>query len=148
MAGLATGSLPSVRLVQRVGGEALPRPRPVTLGLQPEALEAVRRAMIGVAGDPAGTAHGALGAAQVGYSLAVKTGSADLDPRSDDDRPGRKHTWVAGWLPARDPRAVFVVFVYETYVTSSHGAVYVAQDLLRQPEVVAWLAGLGVERAP
>ncbi len=40
---------------------------------------------------------------------------------------------------------MFVVFVYETYATSSHGAVYVVRQLLRQPEVRAWLRSRGVE---
>jgi cell division protein FtsI/penicillin-binding protein 2 len=84
----------------------------------------------------------------VGVAIAAKTGSADItsrDTRNDDARNiVRKHTWIAGWVPADEPRLVFVVFVHDTMTTSSHGAVYVAQALLIQPEVRAWLTARGV----
>ena len=95
-----------------------------------------------------GTAHGALAARHLGFELAVKTGSADLVSRKDGEtgrRVVRKHTWVAGWAPAEDPQVVLIVFVHDTQATSSHGAVYVARQFMRQPEVLAFLEGRGMQ---
>lgn len=145
-AGLATGELPRMRLVSRVGDVDVPRRPAEEVGVSEEALARVREAMVGVANDPAGTAYQALREDSVGLRLAVKTGSADLVSRNDDSAVGRKHTWVAGWLPAEDPQYVFVVFVHDTLATSSHGAVYVARDFLLRDEVRAWLEAEGVLR--
>jgi penicillin-binding protein 2 len=145
MAGLATGRLPELRLVERVGARELRRAEATPVPIAGEHLELVRAALRGVTNESDGTAHAALSRARVGLRIAVKTGSADLTSRSADDEPRiRKHTWVGGWAPAEDPALVFVVFVHDTATTSSHGAVYVVRQLLRQPEVHAWLAERGV----
>jgi cell division protein FtsI/penicillin-binding protein 2 len=47
----------------------------------------------------------------------------------------RKHTWLAGWFPAEDPRAILVVYLHDVAYTSSHTAVHVASQFLRSPEV-------------
>jgi len=148
MLALGTGQLSELRLVARVGEREVP-PRPGRdLALSATALDFVRRAMIDVAAAPLGTANNALSAADLGLRVAVKTGSADIESRKDQGDPRvLKHTWVAGWLPAEKPELVFVVFVHRTLATSSHGAVYVTRQLLRQPEVRAWLAARGVELA-
>ena len=145
-AGLAAGSLPELRLVSRIGGVEQTSLGPEPIDLDPGALARIRRALEGVANEPGGTAYAALREQRVGYRLAVKTGSADLTSRPVSDGRRLKHTWVAGWLPAERPRAVFCVFVHETLATSSHGAVYLVRQLLEQPEVVGWLSGMGVER--
>ena len=77
----------------------------------------------------------------------MKTGSADIVSRSDAKGRNvvRKHTWVAGWVPAEDPAAVFVIFVHDTNATSSHGAAYLARQFLLQPEVLTWLADQEVD---
>ncbi len=109
--------------------------------------ERVRRAMTDVAADSLGTAHSALSPAELGFPVAVKTGSADLTNREDENGNlvVRKHTWVAGWAPAGDPALVFVLFVHDTSATSSHGAIHVAAQFLLQPEVLSWLANAGVD---
>lgn len=146
---LATGELPELTNVLAVGGEPLARPLPVPLDLSHEALETVRAGLRRVAAEPGGTAHRALSREAVGLDVVVKTGSADLSGRDDDGSPaGRgspKHTWVAGWLPPRDPALVFVVFLDRAHTTSSHSAVYVARQLLRLPQMRAWLAERGVQ---
>jgi penicillin-binding protein 2 len=148
MLALGTGGLRELRLVQSVGARELPRgePRPLSIGVS--SLDFVRRAMADVAAAPLGSARNALSFEDLGVRVAVKTGSADIMSRQDQGDPKvLKHTWVAGWLPAEKPELVFVVFVHRTMATSSHGAVYVARQLLRQPEVRAWVAARGVELA-
>ena len=115
----------------------------------------VRAAMRAVVAEPSGSANGkGLDEASLGFTVALKTGSADFapfepgtDPRfgASSERRGRmrKHTWIAGWFPAEDPLAVFVVYVHDTAETSSHTAVYVARQFLSNPAVGAWLAEQG-----
>ncbi len=148
MLALESGELRELRLVRSVGGRELPLGAPRALGLDSRSLEFVRAAMRAVAADARGTAHNALSELELGFSVAVKTGSADLQGRKDDAEGhsvGRKHTWVAGWAPAEEPELFFVVFEHDTIATSSHGAVYLARQLLRQPEVLLWLAERGVD---
>jgi penicillin-binding protein 2 len=144
---LARGEKVELRLVQRIGGREAPRGAPAPLAFRPATLDFVRAAMRGVAEDLHGTGHQALGPAQLGFHVALKTGSADLENRPDrEGKPQvRKHAWVAGWAPAAAPELVFVVFEHDTTATSSHGAVYLARELLRQPEVLLYLAERGVD---
>jgi len=147
MLALATGERRDLRLVSRVGERELESPPGVPLDIRRSSLERVRRAMIGVARSPQGTAHKGLGPEVLGLDVAVKTGSADLENRKDrEDRPVYfKHAWVGGWLPASDPKLIFVVFEHHTSATSSHGAVHLARQVLQQGEVLAWLADQGVD---
>ena len=144
---LGRGEKCELRLVQRIGARQLPPGARTPVALRPATLEFVRAAMRGVAEELHGTAHEALGPAQLGFRVAVKTGSADLENRPDrEGRPHvRKHAWVAGWAPASAPELVFVVFEHDTLATSSHGAVFLARELLRQPEVLLYLAERGVD---
>ena len=146
-AGLASGRLPDVRLVRGVGGRRVP-PRSRELPLSGASLERVREAMWAVANTtawPAGSASRALSADAVGFELAAKTGSADLQ-RTPDDADARvlKHTWLASFLPAREPRLVLVVFCYRTRATSSHSAIWIAQQFLQHPVLRAWMEREGV----
>lgn len=136
-AGLATGRLPELRLVDRVGGRELPRrsqPIPISEGV----LGIVREAMIAVTSERGGTAFSAgLRAENLGFSVAAKTGSADLVSTGDEAGPGRnpKHTWFAGWLPAESPAYVLVVFCDSTRVTSGHSTVWIARQFLEHASV-------------
>ncbi|MDF1799085.1 MAG: penicillin-binding transpeptidase domain-containing protein [Planctomycetota bacterium] len=146
IAGLATGELPEVRLVNAVEERGflveLPRPAPEPLPFSAANLEVVRSAMVEVAQHPDGSANDALSTKQVGFRMAVKTGSADLEWR--DETTLVKHTWVAGWAPAEDPKVVFVFFVRRTTQTSSWTAIWLARQFFLQPEVRAFLAAEGV----
>jgi cell division protein FtsI/penicillin-binding protein 2 len=147
--GLATGRLPELRLVRAIGENEVSPAEARALPLAEETLAFLRRALTDVTHLSSGTASAALAPGVIGYSIAAKTGSADYTSSSaegDQERRVRKHTWVTGWLPAEDPRIVFVVFVHDTTATSSHGAVYVARQILESSELVAWLASHGVER--
>lgn len=151
MAGLATGRLPSMRLVRRVGEE------PVAFAfeeveLSASALAFVRQAMEGVITEGSAREKG-LSEEVLGFRLAGKTGSADYRRMSPgvlaqlelpaDARPPqvRKHTWFAGFFPAEAPRAVVVVYCHDIGVTSSHSAVHVAAQFLKTPELQAWVRG-------
>ncbi len=145
---LATGELPALANVSEVGGRAPERSAPVPTGMSRETQDFLHRALGRVARETEGTAYRALSPDAVGTRLVAKTGSADLVGRNENgdltDSGSPKHTWVAGWLPPERPEGVFVVFLDRARATSSHSAVYVAQQFLRLPEVRAWLEGRGV----
>ena len=88
-----------------------------------------------------------LGLAGLVVVLSLFTGSADIGPFQDtpeltaDDRRAmeqgkvRKHTWIAGWFPLDDPKAVLVVYMHDVSETASHTSVYVAAQFLRSAAV-------------
>lgn len=140
MAGLATGRLPAVRIVDSIGGTEVRPTRPVDLELSPEHLDLVRRHMLAVTNSPGGTGYAALNRRLLGFDVAAKTGSADLESRPEgEDARVWKHTWVGGWFPPEDPEIVFVVFLNRTKFTASHTAVHVTRAFLTHPDTVAWM---------
>lgn len=148
-AALLTGRLPSVRLVGAIDGQPV-EPTFEELDVSWENLERVHRAMEAVVTVQGGTAfRKGLDADSLGFQIAIKTGSADyLKFRRPEDDPlypsktnrMRKHTWIAGWFPADDPKAVLVVYLHDVSETSSHTAVWVARQFLQTPEVAAFLS--------
>jgi penicillin-binding protein 2 len=141
-ASLATGALPTLSFTQD-GSVSAATPLPIS----EHHLNTVREALIQVAQN---------GSAKLlsGLDVAVKTGSADYLPMSDQvaaqlhypsgRKPSsRKHTWVAGWSPVRNPRLIFVVYLHDVGVTSSHSAVFLARQLLEREEVQAYLMRTG-----
>ena len=98
------------------------------------------RAMFDVAASSEGSAHRALSREELGFAMAVKTGSADVTAATDASNRVVKHTWVSGWFPAEKPIAILVVFEYRTTQTSSHSAVWLARQFLKRPAVEAWIA--------
>ncbi len=148
-AGLATGVLPEVRVVRSVGGVPLARAsRP--LGLSAESLRVVREGLAAVVREGGSAHHKRLEPADLGFTFACKTGSADIGsiaivdgmPAADraDAEAGksRKHTWVAGWFPADAPRAVVVVYLHNVTETASRTAVHVTSQFLRTSAVKEW----------
>lgn len=144
-AALATGHLPTLRLVSRIGPSDLPR-EGRALAISTQALERVRKGMRAVCESSEGSAHLALSQAQLGFSMAAKTGSADLTSTAVDGTRVLKHTWVAGWFPAERPVGVLVVFVHRTTRTSSHGAIWLARQFLTRPAVAEWVRERSLER--
>ena len=152
-AGLATGSLPRMRLVRKVGEREVPAERR-DLGIAPEHLATIHDALKAVVA-PGGTAAdaGLSAADDLGFRLAAKTGSADYrrgrvpPPEQPHARLGdyvegmRKHTWLAGWFPAERPRFVVTVYVHDTSATASHSAAYVARRFLRSEAVQDLMEG-------
>ncbi len=150
VAGIATGVLPRMRLVQSVGGDAY-EAEGEAVDLPRWALERVREAMRGVITEGSGQGKG-LSEKELNFQLAGKTGSADYKPMS----PGylselrlptskapemRKHTWFIGFFPAQRPTTVVVIYCHDIGVTSSHSAVYVASQFLSTPAVQAYVQG-------
>jgi cell division protein FtsI/penicillin-binding protein 2 len=148
-AGLASGSLPRLRLVRSIGGELLPD-KAEPLPISKRSLEFVRRSLWACANE-GGSASLALSESALDLAwgdrplrVAAKTGSADLEAaRTDEETRVRKHTWLACWFPVEEPRYVLVVFCYETLATSSHSTIWIAQQYLQHPTMKAWLAGGG-----
>jgi cell division protein FtsI/penicillin-binding protein 2 len=146
-AGLATGTLPEVRLVRSVGGTERPR-RSRPLGLSERSLAFVREGLEGVVDEAGGTAHiGGLSASALGFRFACKTGSADWKTFVDSpeltaadradmlDHKWRKHTWIAGWFPAEKPRAILVVYLHDVSETATGSSVHIAAQFLHQAAV-------------
>jgi cell division protein FtsI/penicillin-binding protein 2 len=151
LCGLATGRLPSLALIERVGAQFLEPEPPRALPYSPQALDFVRAAMVGVANSRQGSAHDELSSDRIGLEIAVKTGSADLVARSLPGQAGPrrgKHTWLAGWAPARDPKLIFVVFLHDTVATASHSAAVVGRQLFELPELRRYLTAEGLSLGP
>jgi len=147
VAGLATGTLPDLRIARRIGGLEQPS-RSRELALTASALAFVRDALDAVANEPQGSAFAALNAGELGLRMAAKTGSGDLDSRTVVTADGRarvrKHTWLVGWLPSQAPRHVVVVYCEDTLQTASNSAIWLARQFLRRPEVRATLLAEGL----
>ena len=151
-AGLATGSLPDLRLVRASGDEPF-RVRSRPLPIEPRHLQRIQSALGDVVAHRDGSAHGkGLGRSALGFAFAAKTGSADYLKMTAEYRAQlhfppeaepqmRKHTWFVGFFPARAPTTVVVVFCHDIGVTSSHSAVHVAAQFLKSPEVQAYVQG-------
>ena len=143
-AGLATGTLPEMRLVASAGGRPVPAAG-TALPFAPEHLATIRD-LLGRVVTEGSARKGGLGVDRLGFRFACKTGSADItsaeNGRIPDGKGGttagvRKHTWIAGWFPAERPQYVAVLLVHNTAATSSHGAVYVMSQFLQREEVRA-----------
>lgn len=152
-AGLVTGRLPEITIVSSIGGVSVPL-RSRELGLSDESREFVKRAMESVVRDEGGTAYNkGLDRSTLSFAFAAKTGSGDYKPfqKSDALSAGdlsdfeagkmRKHTWVAGWFPVDDPKAILVVYLHDVSKTASHTAVYVAAQFLRSAAVKRFVDG-------
>lgn len=157
-AALATGDVPRLRIVDRVGEVVVPHAS-TPLPLSAASLTTVRGMLADV--PISGTARNkGLDRETLGFALACKTGSADFQPgrvpvnplgpivtnvESEAWEDGmRKHGWVAGWFPVDRPRYVVVAYVHDTSTTSSHVATHLLSRFLTLPEVRGWLAERGV----
>jgi len=86
------------------------------VGVAPEHLDLMRRALIDVVGDESGTAYRARN--KDGVRVAGKTGTAQVvsrKGRSEESSSAwyldRSHGWFAGFAPAEDPQVAFAVLV-------------------------------------
>ena len=86
------------------------------VGVAPEHLDLMRRALIDVVQDESGTAYRARN--KDGVRVAGKTGTAQVvsrKGRSEESSSAwyldRSHGWFAGFAPAEDPQVAFAVLV-------------------------------------
>lgn len=153
-AGLATGSLPTMRLVRRIGDEDLP-PELAPIPIDAAHFARVRTALRSVITNSLGSGNKkGLSSEDLGFALAGKTGSADYRPIpagtsaivGQDSDYMRKLAWFAGFFPYEAPRYVVIVYVHDTSATASHTATYLASQFLRLAEVQRYLEREGVVR--
>ena len=147
-----------MHLVRQIGDDVV-EPETESLGFSEENLSRVHGALFDVVHHKRGTAFNAdLRDINLGFELVAKTGSADYKRGKvhgrgsrgallDEYEDGmRKHTWLAGWFPADEPKYVIVVYVHDTGATAGHSAAYVAKQFLLRNEVKALVKdGLGGE---
>lgn len=145
--GLLTNELPDLRLIDSIDGRVLPR-ESKPLGFSGENLVAVQEAMVSVVNVQKGTAYKGIGRAGLPFRVAGKTGSADYaafkeglgeSAGNNANKKGRKHTWFAGWFPADDPKAVFVIYLHDVSETSPYTSVHVARQFLEMPAVISFV---------
>ncbi len=112
------------------------------VGVAPQHLELMRRALIDVVQDESGTAYRARN--KDGVSVAGKTGTAQVvsrKGRSEESSSAwyldRSHGWFAGFAPAKDPQVAFAVLVEHGGsggASAAPIATSVMQQYLSEPE--------------
>lgn len=147
MCGLLTNKLPDLRLIDSIDGRVLPR-KLKPLGFSGENLVAVQEALVSVVNVRGGTGYKGIGLAGLPFRVAGKTGSADYaafkpgageSSNNSANKKGRKHTWFAGWFPAEDPKAVFVIYLHDVSETSLYTSVHVARQFLQTQAVLSFV---------
>ncbi len=139
VAAVATGSLPQLHVISRIGETPVSLPEPVDLGISPETLELVRNAMRLVVEDSRGTAgpRGELHRNLAPYNVAGKTGTAQVGQGLPD------HAWFAGYLPHSAPALAFVVFVESCGGGGGRTAAPLFQKLVEREEFRSYLKEMG-----
>jgi penicillin-binding protein 2 len=137
---IAGGREVSPRLVHSLGATQRPRPTVEPVGFSPEALDAVRQAMIAVANEPGGTAY-SWRITDPAYAMAGKTGTAQVRVisaaeratgiRSNESLPWklRDHGIFMGFAPVDKPRYACAVLI-EHGGLNAHPQVALARDAL------------------
>jgi penicillin-binding protein 2 len=137
---LAGGKDVSPRLVHSLGAAKQPRPPVEPVDFSPDALDAVRQAMIAVANEPGGTAY-AWRITDPAFAMAGKTGTAQVRVISAEERATgirsneslpwklRDHGIFIGFAPADKPRYACAILI-EHGGLNSHPQVALARDAL------------------
>lgn len=139
VAGVATGSLPQLHLITRIGESRLSVPEPVDLGISPATLDLVRNAMRLVVEDSRGTAgpRTELHRNLAPYEVAAKSGTAQVGQGLPD------HAWFAGYLPHGAPALAFAVFVESCGSGGGRTAAPLFQKLVERGEIESYLKEIG-----
>ncbi len=145
MTGLVTGRLPEVCIVREVGERRIV-PRSSELPISKRARDIVLRDLEGVT-KPGGTAfETGLDVKTLGFTFACKTGTADtreMEGGSAEAVDGvvkmRKQTWIVGWFPVEDPKAILVVMLHDLTEASTSTSAVVAAQFLHTPAVRAFV---------
>jgi cell division protein FtsI/penicillin-binding protein 2 len=119
-AGLATGSLPRLRLVAEVGGRRVP-PQRTPLGIEESHLRRVREALLEVPRCGTAAGHGL-----ERWPISVKTGTAQLGGTL-------QNAWLAGYLPAHRgrPAISFAIVVFDTELNAAQACAPALAEFLR-----------------
>jgi cell division protein FtsI/penicillin-binding protein 2 len=147
MTGLVTGRLPEVCIVREVGTRKI-EPRSAELAVSKRARDIVLRDLEGVT-KAGGTAFDTgLDVKTLGFTFACKTGTADtrkIEGSSGEAVDGqlkmRKQTWIVGWFPVEDPKAILVVMLHDLTEASTSTSAIVAAQFLHTPAVRQFLEG-------
>lgn len=105
MAGMATGRLPQPHLISKIGGDSIFIRPPEDLGITPEVLDFLHRAMEEVVTRGTAEPDPTLDLDLTPFKVAGKTGT----PQVGGSRPS--HACFAGYFPHDDPKWSFAVFV-------------------------------------
>jgi penicillin-binding protein 2 len=137
---LAGGMQVTPHLVHSLGAQKQPRPPVEPVGFSPEALAAVREAMVAVANEPGGTAF-AWRITDPALAMAGKTGTAQVRVISEEERLHgirsneslpwklRDHGLFIGFAPTDKPRYACAI-VIEHGGLNAHPQVALARDAL------------------
>jgi penicillin-binding protein 2 len=137
---LASGMQVNPRIVHSLGAQKQPRPAVEPIGFSPDAIDAVRQAMVAVANEPGGTAY-AWRITDPALAMAGKTGTAQVRVISKEERSGgvrsneslpwhlRDHGLFIGFAPVVKPRYACAV-VIEHGGINAHPQVQLARDAL------------------
>ena len=120
-AAVATGKLIAPRVSADAGSV-----EPIK-GLRPATLAAIRRGMEQAVADPKGTAYGVLTIESL--AVAAKTGTASVGEGRRD------HAWLAGYVPAAEPRFAFVVVLEHAGDAAAAAGPVAKRLLLRMREL-------------
>jgi penicillin-binding protein 2 len=139
---LATGRAIEPRLVRKIDNDVVPVPEAPSLGLRPQHLEAVQRALYEVTNLRSGTAYGSRVVEKV-YRIAGKTGTSQVRNITAEERARgvtrnedlpwnrRDHALFVGYAPFDAPRYAVSVVV-EHGGGGSAAAAPIARDVLLQ----------------
>jgi penicillin-binding protein 2 len=139
MARIASGTNVSPRMVHSVGGQLMPRDRPVKLDVSEQALMTVQGGLSKVVNVPGGTAYPER-IVEPGFEMAGKTGTAQVRRFSKEERARgliknanlewkmRDHALFAGYAPAVNPKYAIVNIIEHGAIGHPH--VLMARDIL------------------
>ena len=137
---LASGKAVSPRLVHSVGGKVLPRPEPVKLDFNDEALARVRNGMNRTMNEGGGTAYN-WRITQPGFEMAGKTGTAQVRAYTNEEHARgiiknsaldwklRDHALFIGYAPVINPKYA-IVSIIEHGAVPAHPHVSMARDVM------------------
>jgi len=137
---LASGKAVSPRLVHSVGGKVLPRPEPVKLDFNDEALARVRNGMNRTMNEGGGTAYN-WRITQPGFEMAGKTGTAQVRAYTNEEHARgiiknsaldwklRDHALFIGYAPVINPKYA-IVSIIEHGAVPAHPHVASARDVM------------------
>ena len=92
-----------------------------TVDLDPEVIEQLKAAMVGVVADKRGTGHRAALPEKFNIGVGGKTGTAQVASRESGNKE-EDHAWFAGYAPADNPQIVAVALIEN----GGHGGVAAA----------------------